>query len=332
MLLKWSAVFPFDAVSSSAWINSLYRCYMIFNVALFLFVSLFLPGYFFANDYSLEDAIEVMSIVMTQIRNGTKLLTFVLYRKEIRNLISALYKNFYIRGKELDAEESRIVQEAIENARIVSIGYFALLCSTSTAMILHPLTFKPTEMDQEGALNHTAGPSRILPLKFYFPKWNSTTSPQYEIEYVVQIMLAGFEALYVGSIDSFGATIMIFVGCQFDLLCKSLMKINKDESLKSGIETHEKRTEIYSKQTLVVDKNSTLRMKAERVGSKIRNHMNDSDGLNDWHERTSQDTDMEFEGEEGKHMLLTANCYEQTEREAIAYVKECIRHHQSLLM
>jgi hypothetical protein len=331
-LLKWSAVSPFDDLSSSAWINILYKCYMIFNVILFLFVSLFMPGYVLANDCSLEEAIEVISIVMTQVRSGMKLMTFVLYRKEIRNLIKALYKNFYIGGKELDAQELRIVQEAIENGSRVSIGYFSLVFCTIVAMLLHPLTFKPNEMDQEGALNHTAGPRRILPFKLYFPKWNATTSPQYEIEYVVQIMITTLEGWFVGSTDSFCATIMILIGCQFDLLCNSLMKLNRDESLKSGIETHEKITEIYSKQTPILDKNSTLRMKAERTGNKIRNNMNDSDCLNEWHERTSHDTDIESEWEEGKHMLFTAKSYEQTEREAITYVKECIRYHQSLLM
>jgi hypothetical protein len=331
-LLKWGAVFPFDDLSSSAWINILYKCYKIFNVILFLFVSLFMPGYVFANDCSLEEAIEVISIVMTQVRSGMKLMTFVLYRKEIRNLIKALYKNFYIRGEELDAQESRIVQEAIENGRRVSIGYFILVCATVVAMLLHPITFKPTEMDQEGALNHTAGPRRILPFKLYFPKWIPTTSPKYEIEYVVQIMITTLEGWFVGSADSFCATIMILIGCQFDLLCNSLMKINKGESLKSAIETHEKRTESYSKHALILDKSSTLRMKAERTGNNIRNIMNDNDCLNELHERTSQDTDMEFEWEEGNHMLLTAKSYEQTEREAITYVKECIRYHQSLLM
>lgn len=330
--LKWGAVFPFDDLSSSAWINILYKCYMIFNVSLFLFVSLFMPGYVFANDCSLEEAIEVISIVMTQVRSGMKLMTFVLYRKEIRKLIIALYKNFYIRGKELDVQESRIVHEAIENGRKVSIGYFSLVSSTVVAMLLHPLTFKPAEMDAEGALNHTAGPRRILPFKLYFPKWNATTSPQYEIEYVVQIMITVLEGWFVGSTDAFCATIMILIACQFDLLCKSLMKISKDESLKSGIETHEKIAEISSKQTLILDINSTLRMKAERTGNKIRNDKNDSDCLNEWNERTSQDTDMEFEWEEGKHMFLTAKSYEQTEREAITYIKECIRYHQSLLM
>lgn len=332
MLLKWGAVFPFDDLSSSAWINILYKCYMIFNVALFHFVSVFMLGYVFANDCSLEDIIEVLSIWMTQVRSGMKLMTFILYRKEIRNLIQTLYKNFYIRGKELDDQESRIVREAIENGRKVSIGYFSLVSSTVVAMLLHPLTFKPNEMDQEGALNHTAGPHRILPFKLYFPKWDATTSPQYEIEYVVQIMITTLEGWFIGSIDSFSATIMILVGCQFDLLCNSLLKINKNESLKSGIETHGKRTEIYSKQTLILDKNSTLRMKGESTGNEIRNNMNDSDCLNEWHERTYQDTDMEFEWEEGKHMLLTAKSYEQTEREAMTYVKECIRYHQSLLV
>lgn len=331
-LLKWGAVFPFDDLSSSAWINILYKCYMIFNVTLFFFVSVFIPGYVFANDSSLEEAIEVLSIFMTQVRSGMKLMTFVLYRKEIQNLIKTLYKNFYIRGKELDAQESRIVQEAIENGRRVSIGYFALVSSTVVAMLLHPLTFKPAEMDQEGALNHTAGPQRILPFKLYFPKWKATTSPQYEIEYVVQIMITVLEGWYVGSTDSFCATIMILIGCQFDLLCNSLMKINKDESLKSEIETHEMRTEIYSKQTLILDKNSTLRMKGEIIGNKIRNNLNDSDCLNEWHERTYQDTDMEFEWEERKHMLLTAKSYEKTEREAMTYIKECIKYHQSLLL
>jgi hypothetical protein len=330
--LKWGAVFPFDDLGSSAWINILYKCYMIFNVTLFLFVSLFMPGYVFANDCSLEEAIEVISIVMTQLRSGMKLMTFFLYRKEVRNLIKALYKNFYIRGKELDAQETRIVQEAIENGRRVSIGYFSLVSTTVIAMLLHPFTFKATEMDQEGALNHTARPRRILPFKLYFPKWNPTTSPQYEIEYVVQIMITTLEGWFVGSTDAFCATIMILIGCQFDLLCNSLKKINKDESLKSGNEIHEKITEIYSNQTLILDKNSTLFMKAERTGNKILNNMNGIDSLNESQERTSQDTDMDFEWEEGKHMLLTTKSYEQTEREAITYVKECIRYHQSLLM
>jgi len=331
-LLKWGAVFPFDDLSSSAWINILYKCYTIFNVMLFFFVSLFMPGYVFANDCSLEEAIEVISIVMTQVRSGMKLMTFVLYRKEIQNLIKTLHKNFYIRGEELDVQESRIVQAAIENGRRVSIGYFSLVFSTVVAMLLHPLTFKPTEMDQEGVLNNTVGPGRILPFKLYFPKWNATPSPQYEIEYVVQIMITTLEGWFVGSTDSFCATIMILVGCQFDLLCNSLMKINEDGSLKSGIETHERRTKIYSKQSLILNKNSTLPMKGESTGKKIRNDMDNSDCLNEWHERTYRKTDMESEWEEGKHTLLTAKSYEQTEREAMTYVKECIRYHQSLLM
>jgi hypothetical protein len=257
---------------------------------------------------------------------------FVLYRKEIRNLIKGLYNNFYIRGKELDAQESRIVHEAIQNGRRVSIVYFSLVSSTVVAMLLQPLTVRQAEMDQEGALNHTEEPHRILPFKLWFPNWNPTTSPQYEIEYVVQIMITTLEGWYIGAADSFCATIMILVGCQFDLLCNSVMHINKDAYCKSGNETHEMRTESYSKQTPVVEENSTLFIKAERTGSKIRNNVNDNACLNDWHERTSQDTDTEFEWEEAKQVVLTAKSYEKTEREAITYVKECIRHHQSLLM
>jgi hypothetical protein len=331
-LLKWGAVFPFDDFSSSAWINFLYKCYKIFNVTLFFFVSLFMPGYLLANDCSLEEAIEVTSIVLTQFRSGMKLITFFLYRKEIQNLIKALYKNFYIHGKDLDAQESRIVQEAIENGKRVSIVYFSLVCSTIVAMLLHPLTFKPTEMDQEGALNHTDGPRRVLPFKLWFPNWDPTTSPQYEIEYVVQIMITVLEGWYVGATDSFCATIMLLVGCQFDLLCNSLMNINRDACCKSGNETRGKRIESYPKQTLILDENSTLVMKAGTTGNKIRNNMDDSACLNEWHGCTSQDTDMECEWEEGKQVLLTAKSYEQTEREAITYVKECIRYHQSLLM
>jgi hypothetical protein len=332
VLLKWGAVFPFDDLSSSAWINILYKCYMYFNVALFLFVSVFMPGYVIANDCSLDEAIEVISIVLTQIRSGMKLMTFVLYRKEIQNLIKALYKNFYIRGQELDAQESRIVHEAIKNGRTVSIGYFILVFSTVVSMLLHPLTFTPNDMDQEEVLNHTTGPRRILPFKLWFPKWNPTTSPKYEIEYVVQIMITTLEGWFVGATDSFSATIMILVGCQFDLLCNSLKNINKDACFKSGIETHEKRIESYSKQTLTLDKNSTLRVKAERTGNNVRNNMNDSVCLNKWDENTFQDTDMGFDWKEGSQSPFSVKSYEQTERAAITYIKECIRYHQSLLM
>ena len=333
ILLKWGAVFPFDNFSSSTWINITYKSYMIFNVMLFSFVSFFMPGFLLSKDCcSMEDTIEVISIMMTQIRSGMKLMTFIFYRKEIRNLIKAIYKNFYIRGKELDDHESRIVHEAIENGRRVSIGYFSLVSSTVVAMLLNPLTIKQTEMDQEGAFNGTEVPRRILPFKLWFPYWNPATSPQYEIEYVVQIMITTLEGWFIGAIDSFCATIMILVGCQFDLLCNSLTSISKDASLKSEIETHTKGIERFSKQTLILDKNSTLLMEADRTENKTQKNMNDSIYMNEWHDSNSQDKDMEFEWEEGKQILLAAESYEQNEREAITCVKECIAYHQSLLM
>ncbi|GFG28369.1 hypothetical protein Cfor_04252 [Coptotermes formosanus] len=331
VLLKWGAVYPFDDFSSSAWANILYKCYKIFNVTLFLFVSVLMPGYFLDKDYSLEEAIEVASIVLTQVRSGMKLMTFVLYRKEIQNLIKALYKNFYLRGKELDARESRIVHEAIKNGRTVSIGYFTLVFITVVSMLLHPLTSTSTDMNEEGTLNHTAGPHRILPFKLWFPKWDATNSPKYEIEYVGQIMITTLEGWFVGSTDAFSATVMILVGCQFDLLCNSLKNINKDACLKSGTEAHENRSGSYSKRTVILDKSSTFRVKAEITGNKSRNNMSDSVCLNKWDENTFHDTDMDFDWKEDNQRPPTAKFYEQTERAAITYIKECIRYHQSLL-
>lgn len=328
-LLKWGAVFPFDNFSSSAWVNILYKCYTNFTIMLFFFMSTFMPLYVIVNDCTLEEAIEVISILVTQIRSGMKLMTFVLNRKKIQHLINAVYKNFYIRGKKFEADESRIVHEAIQNGRTVSIGYFSLVFSTTTSMLLRPLTVTPTDFDQEETLNSTAVPPRILPFKLWFPMWDATSSPKYEIEYVVQVLIATLEGWFVGATDSFCVTIMILVSCQFDLLCNSLKNLNKNVCLKSGIKTHQKRTLSYSEEANVFDKNSTLHVKAERNRKETRNHTNDSVCLSNWDDNTFQD--MESDVVTGNQTPSTAKSYEQTEREVIEYVKECVRYHQSLL-
>jgi hypothetical protein len=74
ILLKFGSLFPLDLVSSSLWINKLYKGYTAFTVILFFSVSSRNPLFIFCTDYSLEDGIEVMSIFLTQVRSGTKII------------------------------------------------------------------------------------------------------------------------------------------------------------------------------------------------------------------------------------------------------------------
>jgi hypothetical protein len=165
MLLRFGSLFPLDQVRSSIWMNKVYKGYTTFTVNLFFSVNLGTPLFIFCTDYSLEDGIEVMSIFLTQVRRGMKIMTFVIYRKEIQKLISALYENFYIHGKELTAHEFSIIRETIKYARKISIGYLALYCITAFSMILHPLTSVQTDQAREYTLNHTKEAHRNLPFK-----------------------------------------------------------------------------------------------------------------------------------------------------------------------
>jgi hypothetical protein len=328
MLLKLGSVFPLD-VSSSTWINILYKGYQSVAVILYLVLTASAPLYIFGRDYPLEEGIEVISIFMTQIRSGMNFVTFIIYKKEIQNLMITLNKNFYIHGRNLSAEESSVVREAIEHARKMTIGYVTLYSLTGLSMMLHPLTFKPTDLDQEDAFNHTEGPHRILPFKTWYPKWDTTKSPQYEIEYFAHATLTALEAWCVSSTDTFCVTLMIYVGCQFDLLGLALKNMN----LKSGVGACKKRVNgSYPTQILTLNNNSTLPVISEENEAKARNDANYNDRLKASDESSLQDKGAQFRREEEYRTPSTAKSCKQAERETTMYIKECIKHHQSVLM
>ncbi|XP_021929942.1 odorant receptor coreceptor-like [Zootermopsis nevadensis] len=254
------------------------------------------------------------------------IVTFIIYKKEIQNLITSLYRNFYIHGTNLSAEESSVVREAMDHARSMTIGYVTLYSITGLSMILHPLTFKSTDLDQDDAFNHTEGPHRILPFKTWYPKWDTTKSPQYEIEYFVQATLTALEAWCVSCTDTFCVTLMIYAGCQFDLLGLALKNMNKN--MKSDIGAHKKGTNAsYPIQTLSLN-NSTLPVIPEENEGKIRNNVSTSGRLKASDESTLQDKGWE----DGYHVPPTVKSCMQVERETATYIKECIKHHQSVLV
>jgi hypothetical protein len=329
-LLKLSSIFPFDEVNSSAWINILYKGYTIFTVTLFYFVSIAAPLFIICEDYPLQDGIEVTSILLTQVRSGMKLMTFILYRKEVQKLIRTLYENFYIHDRNLTAEKSSIIREATAYARKITMGYIILYCITGLSMILHPLTSTRAELDGEDTPNYTAGPHRSLPFKSYYPNWDSTKSPQYEIEYAAQATLTALEAWCMGCIDTFCVTLMICVGCQFDLLGISLKNINKNVLLKSGPGIYKKRIKGYYPEQIL--KKPALFVIPEIGENKIRNNVNDRNCLNTTDGSTLQNISMQFGYGEGNHTSSTVKSYMKVERETVMYIKECIKYHQSLLM
>jgi hypothetical protein len=332
IFLKLGSIFPLDEVSSLTWINVLYKGYTTFTVTLFYSVSIAAPLFIICEDYPLQDGIEVMSILLTQVRSAMKLMTFILYRKEVQKLIRTLYENFYIHGRNLTAEESSIIREAIGYARRITLGYVILYCITGLSMILHPLTSTTTGLGDADASNYTAGPHRSLPFKSYYPNWDSKKSPEFEIEYAAQATLTALEAWCMGCIDTFCVTLMIYVGCQFDLLGISLKNINKNVLLKSGPGIYKKRIkDSYPKQILIL-KRSDLFVIPEKVENKIRQNVNDSDCLNTMDESTLQDITTQFGWGEGNRALSTVKSYMQVERETVTYIKECIKYHQSLLM
>jgi hypothetical protein len=331
-LLKLGSLFPLDEVSSSKWINTLYKSYTTFTVTLFFSVSVAAPLFIFCTEYSLEDGIEVMSILLTQVRSGMKIMTFIIYRKEIQDLIMALYENFYIHGKELTADESSIIRETIKYARKMTIGYVTLYSITGLSMVLHPLSSVETDVAQEDTLNHTRGAHRNLPFKSWYPNWDSTKSPEYEIEYLAQATLTILEAWCLGCMDTFCVTLMIHAGCQFDLLGISLRNISKNALLKTGTAIYKRRIHVsYPTKILTLDNRSTSFVIPRKVENKGPINVNDSGCSDVSDESALQDNYTQLGWEEGNHMISTDKSYTQVEKETVLYIKECIRHHQALL-
>jgi hypothetical protein len=319
-LLKLGSIFPLDEVSCSKWINTLYKGYTVFTVTLFFSVSVAAPLYIFCTHYSLEDGIEVMSILLTQVRSGMKIMTFVMYRKEIQNLITALYWNFYIHGRELTVDESRSVREKIKYAQKISLGWITLYIITALSMVLHPLTSVETDLAHDDTVNDIGVARRNLPFKSWYPNWDSTKSPEYEVEYLAQATLTVLEAWCLGCIDTFCVTLMIYVGCQFDLLGISLRNISKNVQLKTGAAICKREIQVsYSTKTPTLNNGSTSVANKDQM--KVNNSAVDKSAL--------RDSYMQLRWEEGNHVISTDM---QVEKETKLYIKECIRHHQSLLM
>jgi hypothetical protein len=324
MLLKFGSIFPLDSVGSSTWINILYKGYTTFTVVLFFSVSVAAPLFLTCADYTLQDGIEVMSILLTQIRSGMKITTFIVYRKEIQNLITSLYKNFYIHDRILSAEETSVVREAIGYTRKMTAGYVTLYCTTAMSMILHPLTYTPTDLVQEDAFNRTEGPtmSRPIPFKSWYPNWDTTKSPQYEIEYFAQATLTALEAWCVASTDTFCVTLMIYVGCQFDLLGLAMKNIGACKKFKEGF---------YRTRIPTLDNSLELPIIKENVGNTPQRNAKDSGRWSASNETALQNDVTLFGCAEGDQTPSTVEFYNQVERETTAYITECIKHHQSLL-
>jgi 7tm Odorant receptor. len=332
-LLKFCSLFPLDQVSSSMWMNTLYKGYTTFTVTLFFSVSVAAPLFIFCTDYSLEDGIEVMSILLTQVRSGMKIMTFVIYREEVQKLIRALYENFYVQGTDLTAHESSIISERVKYARKISIGYFSLYCTTALAMVLHPLTSVQTDQAQEDAANLTGRAHRNLPFKSWYPNWDSTESPQYEIEYSAQATLTVLEAWMMGSIDSFCVTLMIYVGCQFDLLGISLRKVSNNALFKIGTAVYRRGIQVsYPTKPLTLNKRPTFFVVLKKGESKEETDVNDNDSCNLSDESAFRDNYTQFGWKEVNHMVSIGKSYKEVEKETMLYIKQCIRCHQSLLM
>ena len=333
MLLKFCSLFPLDQVSSSIWMNKLYKGYTTFTLTLFFSVTIGNPLFLCCADYSLEDGVEVMSIFLTQVRSGMKIMTFVIYRKEIQKLIRAVYENFYIHGTELTAHESRIIRETIKYARKISIGYVTLYCMTALSMILQPLTSVQRDKANEDTLNRTREAHRNLPFNSWYPNWDKTKSPEYEIEYLSQAMLTVLEAWCLGSIDTFCVTLMIHVGCQFDLLGISLRSISKNVLSKIGTAVNRRKIQVsYPTKLLTLDKRPTFFVIPKKFESQEQTDVNDSDSSYLSDESALQDNYTQLEWKEVNHRTSTDNSCKKFEKETMLYIKECIRCHQSLLM
>jgi hypothetical protein len=333
MLLKYGSLFPLDQVSSSIWMNKLYKGYTTFTVTLFFIMTLGQPLFIFCTDYSLEDGIEVMSIFITQVRSGMKIMTFVIYRKEIQKLITALYENFCIHGTELTDHEASIIRGTIKYARKISIACLTLYCFTGLSMVLQPLTSVQKDQVHEETLNHTREAHTNLPFKSWFPNWDTTKSPEYEIEYLGQATIAMLETWCLGCVDAFYVTLMIHVACQFDLLGISLRSISKNVLSKIGTAVYRRRAQVsYPTKLLTLDKRTTFFVTPNKVERQEQTDVNESDSCYLSGECAVQDNYTQLKWKEVNHVIITDNSSKQFEKETMLYIKECIRRHQSLLM
>jgi hypothetical protein len=203
---------------------------------------------------------------------------------------------------------------------------------TALSMILQPLTSVQTDQAHEDTLNRTREAHTTLPFNSWYPNWDITKSPEYEIEYLGQSMLALLEAWCLGCIDTFCVTLMIHVGCQFDLLGVSLRSISKNVLYKIGTVVYRRGIQVsYPTKLLTLDKRPTFFV-PKKVESQEQTDVNDSDSSYLSDESALQENYTQLGWKEVNHMTSTDNSCKQFEKETMLYIKECIRRHQSLLM
>ena len=263
------------------------------------FIGSGVPFFLVYTEYSLEEGIEVMSILITQMRCLSRFFTFFVYRNRISNLISKLYSNFHVHRESFDEEESQMIEETTAKCKIITKYYVGLFICTGVSMVMQPITAKDGDLE-EGS-NLTSESHRPLPFKSYYPKWDSNRSPQYETEYVAQSYLALIESLGIGSIDSFCVTILMYVSCQFDLLSISLRNLKKNVLLKIKNEK-----DINSS----IDKN--ISNTSEEITTSLRCVSNTEDKI-----KIASTCDS------GNSIIV--------ETEITEYITKCIRHHQAML-
>ena len=284
-------------VSSKSYINKLYRGFNIVIIFLIVFVGSGVPLYLIFVEYSLEDGIELMSMLVTLARCIIRFGTFIFYRKRISNLITKLYNNFNVHGESFNEEESQIIAGTIAKCNKITKYYVGLFICTGISMAMQPITATDEQFVEDS--NTTSDSQRSLPFKTYFPKWNAALSPQYEMEYTAQSYTAIMGCFGIGAIDSFCVTLLMCVSCQFELLCISLRNVKKNILLKIN---KEKETNSFSELNKCEDDDNTPVLIINNIKDKTE-------------------------------ITLPCECENSTmmEMEITIYITKCIRHHQAML-
>jgi hypothetical protein len=133
--------------------------------------------------------------------------------------------------------------------------------------------------------------------------------------------------------DTFCVTLMIYVGCQFDLLGLALKNMKKNMLLKSDTGAYKTREKgFYRIQILTLNNSLRLPVIKENVGNKPQKNVKDIGRWRASEETALQNNVIQFGWEEEDQTPSTVKSYKQVEKETMTYIKECIRYHQSLLM
>jgi predicted RNA methylase len=158
--------------------------------------------------------------------------------EEVQHTFKTVQDNIFIHGTELSIENRRIINNAINLARKITIVYATFQTIAAFVFLVDPMFTFEVMLQRHNATNISSERvvyNRTLPVRFW-TTLDLTRSKQFEFThlYTYTVLQGSAITLYSVAIETFCMTTFIYLTGQFELLCYSIR--NASEKVKYRIE------------------------------------------------------------------------------------------------